>query len=123
MYLLDEELSDTDSGEITLHYDSDAKILEIRSRDNTESGGMPQHIRIIDGVVCKSGWVEFFEDYSGYSEGAFSKGGVKTSFTTTSAHLVARYESELFTSYIPLFKMRHAGDAYLRFEKVMTKAE
>lgn len=118
-----EGLSESDSDEITLCYDSDEKKLEIRSRDNAELSGISQNIRIFDGVVCKAGWLEFFEDRSGYGEGTFSKGGIKNYFTTTSAHLVARYESELFTSYIPLFKTRHAGDAYLRFERVMTKAE
>ncbi len=122
MYL-DEELSENDGAEITLHYDSDEEKLEIRSRESPSLSGAPQRIRIIDGAVCKSGWLEFYEDYSGYGDGTLSEGGVTTYFATTSAHLVARYQSEMFTSYIPLFKTRYAAEGYMRFEKVMTKAE
>ena len=122
MYLY-EELPEGDGGEIYLHYDSNEGKLEIRSHEISESSGTPQQIRIIDDVVCKSGWLEFYEDYSGYGDGTLSKGGVKTYFTATSAHLVARYEGELFTSYIPLFKTRYAAEGYVRFEKVMMKAE
>lgn len=114
---LDEELPEVADKTISLHYDSGKEALVIRSGGSAEPSGTSPQIRRIEGTSCKSGWLEFYEDYSGYGDGSYSKGGVRTSLVTTSEHLIIKFESDIVTNSIPLVKTRHASETYLRFAK------